>query len=438
MRNRVKGLQFIILILIAFFGGYYFGVNKIFLDWKNYKPVISISSKEPPPSLSNLDFSNFWAVWQSLENNYYDKSKLDPSKMLNGAISGLVQSIEDPYTIYLPPVSNNDFKQGLAGQFQGIGAELGIKDKKIIIIAPLSGSPAQKAGVKAGDTVLKVDGASTEGWTLSQTVSKIRGPKGTAVILSILHKGSKNPQDIKIIRDVIVVKSIDGFVKKIADIENIKLTSVLNAHKNDKIIYLRLSQFGDSTNKDWLSLVNSLNLKVQDPSASFDKTQDKSSGQGNFKGIVLDLRNNPGGYLTDAVFIASEFLKEGTPVVREETGGREKSVLKVSRRGLFVDTPIVILINKGSASASEIVSGALKDNGRVKLVGETSFGKGTIQQAEELGSGAGLHVTIAKWLTPNGTWVNGKGLVPDISVSLDPKDQSRDFQLEKAIEELVK
>ncbi len=424
MKDRVKGFQFIILILIAFLGGYYFGVNKISLDWKNYKPVLSISSKEPPPSLSSLDFSNFWAVWQSLENNYYDKSKLDPSKMLNGAISGLVESIGDPYTIYLPPPSNNDFKQGLAGQFQGIGAELGIKDKKIIIISPLSDSPAQKAGIKAGDTILKVDGESTQGWTLSQTVGKIRGPKGTGVTLSVLHKDGKNPQDIKITRDVIVVKSIDGFIKKVKDVEKIKINSILKAAENDEVIYLKLSQFGDSTNKDWLALVNNLNLKV--------------ANNPNFKGIVLDLRNNPGGYLTDAVFIASEFLKEGTPVVIQETGAGEKSTLRASRRGLFLTTPIVILINKGSASASEIVSGALKDNGRTKLVGETSFGKGTIQQAEDLGSGAGLHVTIAKWLTPNGIWVNGKGLSADIPVSLDSKDQARDSQLEKAIEMLVK
>ncbi len=424
MKDRLKGFQFIILILIAFFGGYYFGVNKITLDVKNYKPVLSISSKEPPPSLSNLDFSNFWAVWQSLENNYYDKSKLDPVKMLNGAISGMVESVGDPYTIYLPPVSNNDFKQGLAGQFQGIGAELGLKDKKIIIISPLSGSPAQNAGIKAGDTILKVDGASTEGWTLSQTVSKIRGPKGTVVTLSILPKDSKAPQDIKITRDVIVVKSIDGSIKKIADVENINLTSVLKTHENNEVIYLKLSQFGDHTNKDWLSLVNSLNLKV--------------TNNPNFKGIILDLRNNPGGYLTDAVFISAEFLKEGTPIVMQETATGERSTLKASRRGLFIGTPIVILINKGSSSASEIVSGALRDNAKVKLVGETSFGKGTIQQSEDLGSGAGLHVTIAKWLTPNGTWVNGKGLTPDISVPLDPKDPSRDSQLEKAIEELVK
>ncbi|OGH15308.1 MAG: hypothetical protein A3H50_00905 [Candidatus Levybacteria bacterium RIFCSPLOWO2_02_FULL_37_10] len=424
MKDRVRGFQIIILILIAFFGGYYFGVNKISLDWKGYKPVLSISSKEPPPSLSNLDFSNFWAVWQSLENNYYDKSKLDPAKMLNGAISGLVQSVGDPYTLYLPPVSNNNFKQGLAGQFQGIGAELGMRDNKIIVISPLDASPAIAAGIKPEDVILKVDGVSTTGWSLAQTVEKIRGPKGTAVTLSILHKDSKNPQDIKITRDVIVVKSIDGFIRKVKDMEKIKINSILKAHGNDEVIYLKLSQFGDSTNKDWLALVNKLNLKVQNNPA--------------FKGIILDVRNNPGGYLSDAAFITSEFLKEGTPVVIQETGAGEKSTLRASRRGLFLTTPVVILINKGSASASEIVSGALKDQGRAKLVGETSFGKGTIQQAEDLGNGAGLHVTIAKWLTPNGTWVNGKGLVPDISVSLDPKDQARDSQLEKAIEELVK
>ena len=351
--------------------------------------------------------------------------------MLNGAINGLIQSIGDPYTIYLPPVSNNDFKQGLAGQFQGIGAELGEKDKKIIIISPLSDSPAQKAGIRAGDTVLKVDGESTQGWTLSQTVSKIRGPKGTAVTLSILHKDSKKSEDIKITRDVIVVKSIDGFIKKVKDVEKIKINSILKAHENDEVIYLKLSQFGDSTNKDWLSLVNNLNLKVQNnpPEARQGK---------NFKGIVLDVRNNPGGYLTDAAFIAAEFLKTGTTVVIQETGAGERTIIKASRRGLFIDTPVVILINKGSASASEIVSGALKDNLRARLVGETSFGKGTIQQAEDLGNGAGLHVTIAKWLTPNGTWVHGKGITPDVSVSLDLKDPSRDTQLEKAIEELVK
>lgn len=423
MKNT-KRFQIILFVLIAFFLGYYLGVSKISVDWKNYRPSVSLVNKEPPPVISNVDFSAFWIVWQNLESKYYDKTKLASQKLLDGAISGLVQSVQDPYTVYLPPVSNTDFKQGLAGQFQGIGAELGMKDKQVIIIAPLAGSPAQKEGIKASDVILKIDGVSIEGWTLQQVVQKIRGKKGTQVTLTVLHKDAKTPSDIKITRDVITVKSVDGIFKKIKDIEGIRLEKILKSHEDDKIIYIKLSQFGDSTNKDWLALVNDLSLKSQN-----DK---------NFKGIILDLRNNPGGYLTDATFIAGEFLKEGKTVVIEEMGSGEKTSLSVSRRGLFIDTPLVILINKGSASASEIVSGALRDYKRGVLVGEKSFGKGTIQEAQDLGNGAGLHITVAKWLTPNGTWVNGTGLTPDVVVSQDSKDPSHDLQLEKGIEQLIK
>ncbi|MBI2031850.1 MAG: S41 family peptidase [Candidatus Levybacteria bacterium] len=422
--KSAKYFQILLLIVITFLAGYYAGVSKISLDWKNYRPTVTVSSKEPPQTITNVNFSNFWTVWQSLENKYYDKTKLDPQKLLNGAISGMVQSIGDPYTAYLPPVNNTNFKEGLAGQFQGIGAELGLKDKQVIVVAPLDDSPAQKAGIKAGDAILKVDNKSTEGWSLSQAVEKIRGPKETFVVLNILHKDTKKPTDIKIKRGVITVKSVSGFIKKVKEVERINLTNLLKQNQEDKIIYIRLSQFGDNTNRDWLSQINDLYLKSQN---------DKS-----IKGIILDLRNNPGGYLTDATFIAGEFLKEGKVVVVQEDGNGEKTNLSVNRRGIFMETPLLVLINKGSASASEIVSGALRDYNRAKLVGETSFGKGTIQEAQDIGDGAGLHVTIAKWLTPNGTWVHEKGLKPDIEVSLDPKDQSRDTQLEKAIEELVK
>jgi carboxyl-terminal processing protease len=190
-----------------------------------------------------------------------------------------------------------------------------------------------------------------------------------------------------------------------------------------KIAYIRLSQFGDQTNKEWTSLVNNLDLQIQ---------QDKS-----VKGLILDLRNNPGGYLTDAVFIASEFLGVGKTVVLEE-GHDNKKTSFVTRKGLLTKIPLIILINKGSASASEILAAAMTDNNRGILVGETSFGKGTIQMADDLGSGAGLHITIAKWLTPKGIWVNGKGLKPDIEVKPDDKDQGHDAQLEKAVEELIK
>lgn len=420
-------MRLIIIALIAGLIGYQIGVSKISYEWKQYKPKVTIESRNPPTSLQALDFSLFWNVWERIENSYYDKSVIDSQKLLNGAISGMVQSLGDPYTVFLPPTQNDDFKQGLSGQFQGIGAELGIRDKQIIVIAPLDGTPAQKAGIKAGDAILKVDGKDTSGWTLSQAVEKIRGPKGTDVVLNIIRKDEEKPKDIKITRDTITVKSVTGWVKNIKYQKENSKYEVLNESKKcddcSQIAYIRLSQFGDRTNQEWLTVVNDLDLKIKN--------------NPRFKGLVLDLRNNPGGYLTDANFIVSEFIKSGTVVIQDK-GNNETSTLSVSRKGLLTEVSIIVLINKGSASASEIVAGALRDHKRAKLVGETSFGKGTIQQAEDLGDGAGLHVTIAKWLTPNGTWVHEKGLEPDIKVSPDEKDQSRDLVLEKAIEELVK
>lgn len=425
--NKNSKLQIILVILISLLVGYFFGVNKIKYDWQNYKPQLSIINQEPPPGLITVDATPFWTVWAKLEQGYYDKSKLNTQKMLNGAIEGMVQSLGDPFTLYLPPAQNSSFQQGLAGQFSGIGAELGLGPdaKQIIIIAPLTGSPSEKAGIKAGDIILGVDGQSTSGWDLNTAVAKIRGPKGTKVTLTVLHKGSKTPVDIVITRDVITVKSVTGWVKPVScssgtcqTIDQSKATA-----NNPEVAYIDLSQFGDNTNQDWTSVVNSL------------VTQMKGK---NVKGVILDLRNNPGGYLTDATYIASEFLAEGSPVVTEDDGiPADQKTLYATRQGAFTNIPVVVLINKGSASASEIVAGALRDNGRAKLVGDTSFGKGTIQEAEDLGGGAGLHVTIAKWLTPKGTWVNGKGLTPDYTVNLNPNDPSTDTQLEKAIQVLV-
>lgn len=420
--------RIIVLILISGFLGYFLGVNKVALDWKNYRPSIHIVSKEPPSRLSNVDFSLFWTVWQKLESSYYDKTKIDPQKMLNGAIDGVVGSLGDPFTLYLPPKQNTNFKEGLAGQFSGIGAELGMKEKQIIVIAPLDDSPAKKQGIKAGDAILKVDASSTSGWSLAQAVEKIRGPKGTKVILTVLHKDQKEPMDVSVVRDVITVKSVDGSIKNIktGSAKDLVITEDL-CDDCPKVVYIRLSQFGDSTNKDWLSVVNKLDLEVRNLLEEKKKVL----------GLVLDLRNNPGGYLSDAVFIASEFLRQGVIIVKQDNGQRI-DMLRASRKGLFYDIPLVVLINKGSASASEIVSAALRDNKRSILVGETSFGKGTIQEAQDLGNGAGLHVTIGKWLTPEGTWVNNTGLTPDTTVSQDPKNPSRDIQLEKAVEGLVK
>ena len=422
--NKMKSLQLLIIVLIAGLVGYYFGVNHVKVSWENYKPSIAVINKGAPPGLESVDFSLFWNVWGKLESKYYDKTKLDPQKMLNGAIAGLTQSLDDPYTMFLPPKQNTNFKDGLAGQFTGIGAELGMKDKQIIVIAPLDQSPAQRAGVEAGDMILKVDGQDSSNWTLPFAVDRIRGPKGTSVVLTILHKASQKPADIKIVRDTITVKSVTGWVKPISEIEGIKSIKGITGREDKKIAYIRLSQFGDSTNSDWSNIIGKFDLQMQSDPAIL--------------GLIVDLRNNPGGYLSDAVYISSEFLKQGSPVVLEENTQGIRHTLSVSRRGLMYNVALVVLINKGSASASEIVSGALRDNKRAILIGEMSFGKGTIQEAADLGNGAGLHVTIAKWLTPNGTWVNGTGLTPDIKVDLDPKDPSHDTQLEKAVLELLK
>lgn len=438
--------RFFVIIFIALLVGYYVGITKINLDWKNYHPRLEISSKEPPAAVSKLDMAKFWSVMEKVEESFYNKSAIDPQKMLDGAISGMVNSLDDPYTLYLPPVQNANFKEVLSGQFSGIGAELGLKEKQIIVVAPIDGSPAEKAGIKAGDAILKVDDAYTLGWTLTQAVEKIRGPRGSVVALTILHTNEKDPQVLKITRDTITIKSVTSYVKPIDEIDSIKPTvpkptgsqknsptptpssspDLISKGKN-KVAYIRLSQYGDNTNQEWLSMSNGLALKIQ---------KDTS-----IKGIVLDLRNNPGGYVSDAVFISSEFLPIGTKVVIQDMGAGGEETLSVKRNGLLLNVPLVVLINKGSASAAEITAGSLRDAKRALLVGEQSFGKGTMQNTQDLGQGSGLHVTIARWLTPKGTWVgngkDGKGLTPDVVVELDPKNPTHDTQLEKAIEKLV-
>lgn len=421
---KVSKLRFVLFLFVAGLIGYGIGVTKVSFDWKQYHPQVAFSSKEPPPSIRTADFTPFWTVLSKLESTYYDKEAIDPQKVLNGAISGMVDSLDDPYTMYLPPAQNDDFKEGLAGKFEGIGAELGMKDKQIIVVAPLDGSPAKKAGIKSGDAILKVDDDITAGWSLNKAVDNIRGPRGTKVILTVLHKSAEKATPVTIVRDTITVKSLTSWTKSIKDIDAINTTdSPLSSAKDEKVTYIRLSQFGDSTNTEWSDLAVKIKQQMdQDPS---------------IKGIIFDLRNNPGGYLSDAVLIASEFIKSGAGVIQEDKNN-EQRVFPVTGKGILTDVPIVVLINKGSASASEIVSGALRDHDRAKLVGETSFGKGTIQQAEDLGGGAGLHVTIAKWLTPNGMWVHKKGLTPDVEVSVDKKSPDHDLQLEKAIETLLK
>lgn len=391
----------ILIILLVFLLGWQLGHRDLEIKLSNYRPSVSVINKEPPKSI-NLDFKLFWDVWDLLSRSYLDKKALDPQKLFYGAISGMVAALGDPYTVFLPPEQQKFSQEELNGSFEGVGIQLGFnKDKRLTVIAPLLGTPAQKAGLKPEDLIIKIDGKETTNMTLPEAVSLIRGPKGTKIDLTILRKGESDPKVFTLMRDSIIVKSVSI---------SFKTTS-----SKKKIAIIKLSRFGERTRDEWNESIGSI----------------LSEGS---HGVVLDLRNNPGGFLDGAVFIASEFLDWGDVVLQENSKG-EKTAFKVNRAGRLINMPMIVLINKGSASASEIVAGALQDRKRAKLIGEKSFGKGTIQEAEDLAGGTGIHITVAKWLTPNGRWVNeSQGLDPDVKIEGEKEDATKDPQLDKAIE----
>ncbi len=417
--KQIRNLILILIIIVLSFGtGYRTGSKKTV--GPNIASSQAISGKNPSKvSTQSLDFSLFWDVWDRVAKGFINKKNIDSQKMIYGAIGGMVASLGDPYTVFLPPDQNKEAKDDLGGLFEGIGAQLGVKDKKIVVISPLKDSPADKSGLKPGDWIVKVDGQETIDWTLPQAVNKIRGSKGSDVLLSVLHKDASKSSDIKVTRDTIQVSSVDFQIKpdECSDGENLP--------KCKSVIYLRLSQFGDKTADEWTKAVDNISKKL-----AGDKNRQ-------IKGLVLDVRNNPGGYLTGAVFIASEFLNEGTVFVQEYADGRRQN-FSVNRQGKLMNIPMVVLINKGSASASEIVAGALQDRSRAKLIGETSFGKGSIQEAQDLSGGAGVHITVAKWLVPSGKWINGEGISPDMKIENDESKPDEDLQLQKAVDSLLK
>lgn len=411
MDNLIKNTspKVLLIVILAFLLGWQFGQRNVEVKWSNYKPTLSIENKKPPENI-NVDFTLFWDTWNLLSRSYIDKKALDPTKMFYGAISGMVSSLGDPYTFFLPPDTQKSSKEELNGSFEGVGIQLGFDtDKRLVVITPLVGTPAEKAGVKPQDIIVKINDKDTTRITLPEAVNLIRGPKGTEVNLTILREGEEETRTFVIKRDTILVKSVE--------------VSFKNTRDGKLIAVLKLTRFGERTQEEWLEAI----------------PQVLSKGA---EGVVLDLRNNPGGFLEGAVFIASEFLSDGDVVLQENSQG-ERIAFKVNRTGKLTKIPLVVLINKGSASASEIVAGALADRKKVKLVGEKSFGKGTIQEAEDLPGGTGIHITVAKWLTPNGRWVNDtEGLEPDVTIELpklkegEKADDTKDLQLEKAMEML--
>jgi carboxyl-terminal processing protease len=364
------------------------------------------------------DLSLFWEVWATLQSKYAEQDKLENEKMVYGAIKGMVASLEDPYTFFLTPKENQESKDDLGGKYEGIGAQLGMKDNSIIVVAPLKNSPAEEAGLRNGDIIIMVDNKSTKGWTLTEAVNNIRGKENTKVTLGIARKSEKEPIQIEIVRQKIKMESVELSYKK----QN-------GCSKDCKTVaFIKVSQFGDTTNEEW-------DKAVYDVSQKWNKKT--------ISGLVVDMRNNPGGYLDGSVYLASEFLDVGKLVVKQQyAGGNGKDYL-VEREGYLKDIPLVVLINEGSASASEIFAGAMNDHDRAKLVGKKTFGKGSVQEALNLENGTGLHVTVAKWILPGGDWINSKGIKPTFEVDNEVKEgntltDETDKQMQKAISEILK
>lgn len=398
----------ILLISIAvstiFVSGYLLGSNGFTLETASF-PKVKIS-REIPEDKRDVDFSLFWRTWDTLENSYYDNSKLSPQRMVYGAISGMVASLGDPYTAFLPPEENKVIEEDLSGSFEGVGIQIGFKGKNLAVIAPLPDSPALKAGVKAGDFIVgiideekKID-MVTSGISLTDAVKIIRGKAGSKITLLIMRDTSDDPIKIEITREAL-------------DIPSVVTTYV----EKNTIAHVKLLKFGADTNTEWQKSVGEI-----------------LSQKTKVTGLILDLRNNPGGYLQSAVDIAGEFVKKDSIIVIEDKG-QTKNEFKTDRIGKLTDMKVVILVNGGSASASEILAGALSEIKNFKLIGEKTFGKGTIQEPLQLEKGSSLHITTAKWLTPKGVWVNEKGIEPDIK-TVDDDKTTEDEQLQKAIESL--
>ena len=346
-----------------------------------------------------IDAALFNQVWDLLQQNYFKSSDMAEKDLFYGAVSGMVAAAKDPYTVFLTPEITSDFTQELNGSFFGIGAEIGKKNGILVVISPLADSPAEKAGLRAGDKIFAIDDQDSSSLSVDQAVTLIRGKKGTPVKLMVLSIDEEKPKDITIIRDKIAIPSV---VYKL---------------END-IAVVELTNFNSDTNDRFAKIAKQI---VKDQP----------------KGIVLDLRNDPGGYLNVAVDIASFWLNKDDVVVKEVFANTaDNTEYRASGENILKDFKTVVLVNEGSASASEILAGALQDYGIAKLVGQKTFGKGSVQQLFDLSDGSSLKVTVAEWLTPKDRAINEKGIEPDVVVEFSTEDFNKDLdpQLDKAKE----
>ncbi len=396
-KKTLLTLGVIVLVIFSFLAGAS-SADRISLE----RLGINVLNQKPPENVTTVDYGLLWKALEVVSSQYVDKP-VDQKKLMYGAVDGLLRALGDPHSTFLDPEEYKKFLDDLQGDFEGIGAEISVEDESLVVVAPLANSPAEKAGLLPEDTILKIDGEDTFGLDLEEAVGKIRGAKGTTVVLTVLHKGGDKTEDISIVRDAIHVESVTSETKVVA---------------GRKIGVIKLSRFGPDT------------------VAAFAQAIDGFEGQ-SLQGLVLDMRSNPGGLLDAAIDIASFWLPENKVVLKELNADKQESLYYAkdfSNRLAGIKT--IILINKGSASASEIVTGALQDYKLATVVGDKSFGKGSVQDLVDIGNGASVKITIAKWLTPNGRSIDKQGLEPDVKVerTLDDYKNKRDPQMDRALE----
>lgn len=417
---RFVGLYISLVLIISSFlvGVIYGGTHKTVFDTEieqeknNSLKLGKVIHKDPEKSVlytRDVDFDTFWEIWNYIQKNYITQP-VEETRLFYGALAGMVASLNDPYSIYFNPQTALEFQQDLAGNFEGIGAEIGIKKDQLTIISPLPNTPAERAGLKAGDIIVAIDHIDTRGMSLDMAVSLIRGKKGTEVVLTILRNGAETTQDISVVRDEITVESVRWEIKEVTN-------DLAQNEKPLHLAYIKIIQFSDDT----IPLFNKAVKEII--------KQD-------IDGIILDLRGNPGGYLEAAIDIASQWIEDGSVVKEEFSNGKSDQYYEARGRALLKDFKTVVLINNGSASGSEIVAGALQDYGLAVIVGERSFGKGSVQELESFSDGSAVKLTVANWLTPKGRRIEDEGIKPDIEVALTDEDydNDRDPQLDKAVE----
>jgi carboxyl-terminal processing protease len=387
------------LIVGAYFLGVYVGgVQNGDPDKSIFEGQQVFNQQEGQPA--DVDFSLFWEVYETINAKHIDRP-FDKQQLIYGAIAGMVDAIGDPFTAFMDPEETEQFAKEIDGTFEGIGAEIGIKNEQLVIVAPLENSPAKAAGLRSGDVIVKIDDQFTDGLTILEAVQLIRGPRGTEVTLTIVrNEDFTSPQEITIVRDVIELKSVE--------------TELLD----NSLVLVEISRFSEDTISEFNHAIDFIQAN-------------------NAKGLIIDLRDNPGGFLDVSIDVTSQFIESGV-IVTEDFIDQEDNVFEASGEARLTEIPVVILVNEGSASASEIMAGALQDHKRATVIGTQTFGKGSVQELEALKDGSSLRITIASWITPNGRNINKEGLVPDIEVELTEDDfnNDRDPQLDRAKEYL--